>query len=183
VATILSAQCTDERVNAVTPALFSAAPDPSAMAALGPEGIEPLIRTCGLFRNKAKNIHRTSQALVRDHEGEVPGDRAALVSLPGVGRKTANVVLANAFGEDAIAVDTHVFRVSRRLGLATGSTPAKVERELMEILPKDRWAPTHHRLILHGRALCTARNPRCGECPLSAWCDWYRAEAASSGAG
>lgn len=178
-ATILSAQSTDVRVNAVTPALFQDYPDAASLAAARPESIEPYIRTCGLFRSKARNLVAASRLLVEEHGGQVPAAREALIRLPGVGRKTANVVFASAFGGDAIAVDTHVFRVSRRLGLAHGSTPAAVEEELMEVLPRASWSATHHRLILHGRQICVARRPRCEECPLTRWCDYYKAARAA----
>lgn len=174
-ATILSAQCTDERVNAVTPALFADHPDPASFRELPREDLETYIRTCGLFRNKARNILATARMLGAEFDDEIPDSREDLMRLPGVGRKTANVVLANVHAADTIAVDTHVFRVSRRLGLARGDTPHKVEEELMEALPREAWAPTHHRLIFHGRQVCKAIGPRCEACPLSAWCDWYRA--------
>ena len=135
--------------------------------------LEAYIRSCGLFRNKARNILAATRALVEEHRGAVPDSRETLMALPGVGRKTANVVLANVHSRQAIAVDTHVFRVSRRLGLARGGTPHRVERELMEVLPEGEWAATHHRLIAHGRATCKARTPLCGQCPLTRWCDWY----------
>lgn len=178
-ATILSAQCTDVRVNAVTPALFRDHPDAASLAAARPESIEPYIRTCGLFRSKARNLVAASRRLVAEHDGQVPEDREALTRLPGVGRKTANVVFASAFGGDAIAVDTHVLRVSRRLGLAHGSTPRAVEEELMAVLPRPAWSPTHHRLILHGRRVCVARRPRCETCSLTRWCDYYRTARAA----
>ena len=174
VATILSAQCTDERVNAVTPDLFADHPDPASFRDMTREELEEYIRTCGLFRSKAKNILATARMLGEEYDDEVPDSREALMRLPGVGRKTANVVLANVHSADTIAVDTHVFRVSRRLGLARGDTPRKVEEDLMQALPREAWAPTHHRLILHGRQVCKARNPRCEQCPLSEWCEWYR---------
>lgn len=173
VATILSAQCTDDRVNQVTAELFREHGDPQAILELSQEDLEEYIRSCGLYRNKAKNIRAASRRLVEEYDGRVPDDRDELMTLPGVGRKTANVVLANVHRVQTIAVDTHVFRVSRRLGLARGRTPLKVERELMKTLPRDTWAATHHRLILHGRAICKARRPACGECPLTRWCDWY----------
>ena len=177
VATILSAQCTDERVNQVTAELFRDHGDPDSILELSREELESYIRSCGLYRNKAKNILAASRRLVDVHGGRVPDDRDELMSLPGVGRKTANVVLANVHGVQTIAVDTHVFRVSRRLGLAHGRTPLEVEQELMETLPRAAWAGTHHRLILHGRAICHARRPACGECPLTRWCDWYAENA------
>ncbi|CAN5356970.1 endonuclease III [soil metagenome] len=178
VATILSAQCTDARVNAVTPTLFRDHPDAASFAEMDPSELEPYIRACGLFRAKSRNILSASRRLMEQHGGEVPATRAQLLTLPGVGRKTANVVLANAFGRAAIAVDTHVFRVSRRLGLAHGETPREVEEELMAVLPREAWAPTHHRFILHGRRLCKAPRPLCAECPLTRWCDFYREKVA-----
>jgi endonuclease-3 len=173
VATILSAQCTDERVNRVTAELFREHGDPRSVLNLSPTELESRIRSCGLYRNKARNILAATRRLVDEFGGRVPADRDALMSLPGVGRKTANVVLANVHQVQAIAVDTHVFRVSRRLGLAAAETPLEVERELMAVLPRESWAATHHRLILHGRAICRARSPLCEECPLTRWCDWY----------
>jgi len=151
------------------------------MLALSQEELESYIRPCGLHRNKARNILAASRRLGEEHGGRVPDDRDALMSLPGVGRKTANVVLANVHRVQAIAVDTHVFRVSRRLGLTHGGTPLAVERDLMETLPADAWAATHHRLIQHGRAICRARRPLCEECPLTRWCDWYADNAGKAG--
>jgi endonuclease-3 len=174
VATILSAQCTDVRVNAVTPELFAAHPDAEAIASMSQEDLERAIKTCGLYRGKARNILAAARTIASEHGGEVPASREALERLPGVGRKTANVVLSNVFDEPAIAVDTHVFRVSRRLGLARGDTPREVEEELMATLPRESWTSAHHRLILHGRRVCQARRPRCEECPLTRWCDWYQ---------
>ncbi|MBW3661132.1 MAG: endonuclease III [Gemmatimonadetes bacterium] len=174
VATILSAQCTDARVNTVTPDLFADHPDPPSFREMSQEELEAYIRTCGLYRNKAKNILATARMLGAEFGDEVPDSREALMRLPGVGRKTANVVLAHVHSADAIAVDTHVFRVSRRLGLARGDTPRRVEEELMQALPRETWARTHHRLIFHGRRICKAVKPRCEACPVSAWCDWYR---------
>ena len=178
IATILSAQCTDARVNAVTPALFRDHPGPASYLNLEQSELEDYIRTCGLYRGKARNILAAARRLVDEFGGEVPATREELLRLPGVGRKTANVVLANAFGADAIAVDTHVFRVSRRLGLAAGSTPREVEQELMEILPRRSWSVAHHRLILHGRKICKAPRPLCRECPLTRWCTYYRERVA-----
>ena len=143
------------------------------MLLLSQAELESYIRSCGLFRHKSRNILAATRALVEDHRGRVPDRREVLMELPGVGRKTANVVLANVHATQAIAVDTHVFRVSRRLGLARGSTPERVEQELMEALPEAEWAATHNRLIAHGRAICKARVPLCAECPLTRWCDWY----------
>ncbi|MBR6767106.1 MAG: endonuclease III [Clostridia bacterium] len=167
IATILSAQCTDKRVNMVTAKLFPRYPDAFAMAKLEPEQLEPLIRECGLYRNKAKNIVAACRALVEKYDGQVPSTREELMQLPGVGQKTAGVVLLAAFGEDQIPVDTHVFRVSRRIGLADGNTPEKVEKQLREILPRDIWSFGHHLIIWHGRRVCAARNPACDRCPLA----------------
>jgi len=179
VATILSAQCTDKRVNLVTPALFKKAPTAEKLAALGLKNIESLIKTCGLYQNKAKNLLAMSRILLEKYQGEVPRDMESLISLPGVGRKTANVVLSNAFQIPAIAVDTHVFRVSQRLGLAKGKTPEQIERQLMEVLPKKDWSEAHHLLIHHGRNLCRARNPLCEPCPLQRECLYFRENAKS----
>lgn len=172
VAVILSAQATDAGVNKATPALFAAAPTPAAMAALGEEGVRRFIRTIGLFNTKAANIVKTCERLVARHGGEVPRDREALEALPGVGRKTANVVLNCAFGEPTIAVDTHIYRVANRTGLAAGRTPLAVEQALLKRVPEEFRLHAHHWLILHGRYVCTARKPRCGECPLADLCRW-----------
>ncbi len=172
IATILSAQCTDARVNKVTPALFTAAPDAKSMYALGEKKLAQLISSCGLYQSKAKNILATCLLLTKHHHGTVPRDRASLENLPGVGRKTANVVLSNAFGIPALAVDTHVFRISQRLGLAQAKTPEQVERQLMEVIPQSEWIDAHHRMILHGRSLCSARRPDCPNCPLKRWCSF-----------
>lgn len=167
VATILSAQCTDKRVNMVTARLFPKYPDAFAMAKLEPEELEPMIRECGLYHNKAKNIVAASRALVEQYGGQVPDTREQLMKLPGVGQKTAGVVLLAAFGDAQIPVDTHVFRVSRRIGLADANTPEKVETQLRAILSRDIWSFGHHLLIWHGRRVCAARNPACEKCPLS----------------
>lgn len=172
VAVILSAQCTDVKVNLVTPALFAAYPNAAALAKAEPEEVEPYIRTCGLFHNKAKNLVLTARALVEHYGGEVPADHALLTQLPGVGRKTANVVMSCAFGADAIAVDTHVFRVSNRLGLADASDVVKTENQLMEHIPREQWSRAHHWLIFHGRRVCASRKPDCDQCTLRAWCDY-----------
>ncbi len=166
VATMLSAQCTDRRVNMITPRLFGRYPDAAQLSAAPVESVEELIRDCGLFHTKARNIVKTAQILVEQWAGAVPEDRERLMTLPGVGRKTANVVVANAFGQDAIAVDTHVFRVAHRLGWAKAKDPDGTEEELMRIIPKRKWSQAHHWLILHGRRVCVARNPLCGECAL-----------------
>ena len=167
VATILSAQCTDRRVNQVTAKLFPLYPDAFAMAKLEPEQLEPLIRECGLYHNKAKNIVAASRAIVEKYAGQVPSTREELMKLPGVGQKTAGVVLLAAFGDAQIPVDTHVFRVSRRIGLADATTPERVEKQLREILPRDIWSCAHHLLIWHGRRVCAARRPACETCPLA----------------
>lgn len=167
IATILSAQCTDKRVNLVTERLFPQYPDALAMSRLTPEELEPMIRECGLYHNKAKNIIAASRALVEQYGGEVPNTREALMKLPGVGQKTAGVVLLAAFGGDEIPVDTHVFRVSRRIGLADAETPVKVEAQLREILPRDIWSFAHHLIIWHGRRVCAARHPACDRCSLA----------------
>lgn len=167
IATILSAQCTDQRVNQITRRLFAEAASPQAMAALGVEGVRELIHGCGLHNNKAANIVATCRQLVEKHQGEVPSSREELEALPGVGRKTANVVLSNAFGLPAIAVDTHVFRVANRMGLSAASTPEKTEEQLMQAIPQERWSHSHHLLIFHGRNLCKARKPQCDQCPLA----------------
>lgn len=174
IAVILSAQCTDERVNIITARLFPAYGSPDKLLALGQEGLEDKIRDCGLFRSKARNILAACAILCREYGGDVPRDFAALTALPGVGRKTANVVLSQLFQVPAIAVDTHVFRVSNRLGLASGSTPLAVEQGLMKAIHRDKWAEAHHWLIWHGRKVCKARNPACGICPLADLCPEHR---------
>ncbi len=170
IAVILSAQCTDKRVNLVTPALFRRYPTAGELAKATTEEVEPFIKTCGLFRSKAKNVVRCAHDLVTLHGGEIPNNRKALEALAGVGRKTANVVLANAFGEDAIAVDTHVHRLAHRLGFSRAKSPTAVEHDLMAILPQDRWMKAHHTLIWHGRRCCDARKPACGRCPVAELC-------------
>ncbi len=170
VATILSAQCTDARVNKVTARLFAKANTPQGILALGREELESIIQECGLFRSKAGYILGACQILVDEYEGKVPADLENLMRLPGVGRKTASVILANAFGKPAMPVDTHVFRVSNRLGLARGKTPKEVEEGLKRLLPEQEWNQAHHLLIRHGRAVCKARNPQCQICPLKDLC-------------
>ena len=170
VAVVLSAQATDKSVNRTTKDLFSVADTPKEMLALGEEGVARRIQTIGLWRNKARNVTALSKALLAEHEGEVPHDRRALEALPGVGRKTANVVLAEAFGEATIAVDTHVFRVANRTGLAHGKTPAEVEAGLMRITPPEYLRGAHHWLILHGRYVCLARRPDCAACIIRDLC-------------
>lgn len=178
VATILSAQSTDVRVNMVTERLFKKYNTPEDFAALSPATVAEEIKELGLYRNKSKNIVAAAQQIIEKHDGKVPSTREELEQLPGVGRKTANVVLSTAFGIPAIAVDTHVFRVARRLGLASGSTPLAVERELMDCVPKDEWSVTHHRLIFHGRRVCEARSPRCEMCPLKPYCAYAKEASA-----
>ncbi len=170
VAVVLSAQATDVSVNKATPALFAAAPTPQAMAALGEDGIAPHIRTIGLYRTKAKHLAALGRLLVEQHGGLVPNRREALEALPGVGRKTANVVLNVAFGQATLAVDTHIFRVANRLGLARGKTPLEVESKLMKVVPSAYLRDAHHWLILHGRYVCKARKPECWRCDLADLC-------------
>jgi endonuclease III len=171
VATILSAQCTDVRVNMVTPALFRRWPTAAEMARAPIKSLEKAIQSTGFFRNKAKNIKAASQALVEQHGGEVPRDMQAMVALPGVGRKTANVVLGTAYGmATGIVVDTHVTRVSRRLGLTTHTDPVKIEHDLVQVVPKKEWVDFAHRMIHHGRQICAARKPKCPECSMNSFC-------------
>jgi endonuclease-3 len=172
VAVILSAQTTDVAVNKATAALFSHAPTPSAMLELGEEGLRSHIRTIGLFNAKARNVIATSRILVDQHAGQVPDDRAALEALPGVGRKTANVVLNTAFGQSTIAVDTHIFRVANRTGLGPGRTVREVEDRLVKVVPEPFLRHAHHWLLLHGRYVCTARRPRCGSCEIEDLCGY-----------
>jgi endonuclease-3 len=172
VATILAAQCTDERVNQVTPTLFARYPTAADYARARPAALEAQIRPTGFFRAKARAIIAMAKALVAEHGGEVPRSREALVKLPGVGLKTANVVLGNAFGQDAIAVDTHVFRVSQRLGLARATDPDRVHDQLTEVLPRGKWTRTCHLFQAHGRRTCVARAPRCPVCPVRDLCPW-----------
>jgi endonuclease-3 len=172
VAVVLSAQATDRSVNMATARLFPIANTPAAMVELGVDGLIPYLQAIGLFRNKAKNVVALSELLLRDHGGAVPAEREALEALPGVGRKTANVVLNVAFGMPTIAVDTHVFRVSNRTGLAPGSSPEAVERKLMKFVPEEFRQHAHHWLILHGRYTCLARKPRCGDCCIRDLCEF-----------
>ena len=170
IAVILSAQATDVGVNKATARLFPVANTPRKILALGLDGLKQHIRTIGLYNAKAENIIRTCRILVDEHDGEVPRDRAALEALPGVGRKTANVVLNTAFGEPTIAVDTHIFRVANRTGLAPGKTPLAVEKKLLEVVPQEFLKDAHHWLILHGRYTCKARKPNCPECIVRDLC-------------
>ena len=172
IAVILSAQATDVGVNKATRNLFPVAPTPEAMLDLGLEGLKSHIKTIGLFNTKAENVMKTCRLLVEQHGGKVPADRAALEALPGVGRKTANVVLNTAFGQPTMAVDTHIFRVSNRTGLAPGKTVLEVEKKLLKNVPKEFLLDAHHWLILHGRYICIARKPRCMACAVSEVCDY-----------
>ena len=169
-AVLLSAQATDVSVNKATRRLFRVANTPQKMLALGAPGVESYIKTIGLFHSKAKHLLQTCQMLVEQHGGQVPRDREALQALPGVGRKTANVVLNSAFGEPTMAVDTHIFRIGNRTGLAPGKTPLEVERKLLQRVPSAYLVDAHHWLILHGRYVCQARKPLCGQCAVSAQC-------------
>jgi len=171
VATILSAQCTDERVNMVTPELFRRFPDAHSLAEAPLDELEEVIHSTGFFRNKAKNLVGMARGVLEDHGGELPRTLAELTSLPGIGRKTGNVILGNAFGiDEGVVVDTHVKRLSARMGFTRESTPEKVERDLMEVFPQERWTLLSHLLIFHGRGSCPARKPRCEECVLAHLC-------------
>ena len=172
IAVILSAQATDKGVNLATAKLFPVANTPQAILALGIEGLESYIKTIGLYRGKAKNIMATCRILVDEHGGEVPATREALERLPGVGRKTANVILNTAFGQPTIAVDTHIFRLGNRIGLAPGKTPLEVELKLMKTVPPAYLHDAHHLLILHGRYVCVARVPKCGQCVINDLCEY-----------
>ena len=176
IAVILSAQATDISVNKATNKLYPVANTPESILALGVSGLKPYIRTIGLFNSKAENIIKTCRLLVEQHDSEVPHTRPELEALPGVGRKTANVVLNTAFGEPTIAVDTHIFRVSNRTGIAKGKTPLEVERRLVRMTPDEFKKDAHHWLILHGRYVCKARKPMCGECPIVEWCEFTKKE-------
>ena len=176
VAVILSAQATDISVNKATDKLYPVARTPESILALGVSGLKPYIRTIGLFNSKAENIIKTCRLLIEKHGSEVPRTRAELEALPGVGRKTANVVLNTAFGEPTIAVDTHIFRVSNRTGLAKGKTPLEVEKRLVRLTPEEFKKDAHHWLILHGRYVCKARKPMCGKCPIIEWCEYSKKE-------
>lgn len=172
VAVLLSAQATDVGVNKATRKLFPVANTPQAILALGPAGLEQYIKTIGLYRMKGKHLLETCRILVEQHGGEVPRSREALEALPGVGRKTANVVLNVAFGEETMAVDTHIFRVSNRTGLAPGKNPLEVEQKLLKRIPQEFMVDAHHWLILHGRYVCVARTPKCWQCAVATYCDY-----------
>jgi endonuclease-3 len=181
-ATILSAQCTDERVNQVTPALFRRYPDAKKMARAKPLDLEAIIRPTGFFRAKSKSLLGCATALALRHGGEVPRTMEEMTALPGVGRKTASVVLGHAYDiAEGIAVDTHVLRVTNRLGIAKAEDPIEVERQLMKIIPRERWTRTTDLLLFHGRKICIARRPRCGECPVFALCRWPHRQAYALG--
>lgn len=174
IAVILSAQATDVSVNKATKILFPIANTPEKIVTLGVDGLKKYIRTIGLYNSKAKHIIQTCNILVTKFASVVPDNRCDLEHLPGVGRKTANVILNTAFGESTIAVDTHIFRVANRIGLAQGKTPLIVEKQLLNIIPKKYLKDAHHWLVLHGRYICTARNPKCEGCPINRWCEYYR---------
>ena len=171
---ILSAQCTDKQVNKVTPALFAAYPDAKSISEAPIEKIEELIHSTGFYKNKAKNIKSMAYALVKDHNGQVPDNMDELVKLPGVGRKTANVVLGNAFHVPGMVVDTHVKRITNRYGLTKNSDPEKIEQDLMKIFPKERWTELSHQLVLFGRYFCEAKKPKCSECKIISYCPAYK---------
>ncbi|MTI67094.1 MAG: endonuclease III [Firmicutes bacterium] len=174
IATILSAQCTDVRVNKITKKLFKNYNEPKKFLSMKRKELEDIIRSCGFYKNKSKNILKTCEILVNEYDSKVPDTRKELIKLPGVGRKTANVVISNAFNKDAIAVDTHVFRVSNRIGLANSKNVEDTERDLMKNIPKIDWSDAHHWLIFHGRRVCKARKPKCEECPLTELCIFYK---------
>jgi endonuclease-3 len=176
IAVILSAQATDKGVNIATAKLFPVANTPQAILALGVEGLEQYIKTIGLYRSKAKNVIATCRILVEQYGGEVPDNREALESLPGVGRKTANVILNTAFGHPTIAVDTHIFRLGNRIGLAPGKTPLEVEQKLVKTTPREYLHDAHHLLILHGRYICVARKPKCSDCVIHDLCEYKAKE-------
>lgn len=173
VSTILSAQCTDERVNKVTENLYRKYNSPKKMVTLNESELGEKIRSCGLYRNKSKNILEASNTILLRHNGQVPDTMEELIKLPGVGRKTANVVLSNAFGVPAIAVDTHVFRVSNRIGIGKGKNVNEVEKELMKNIPREIWSDAHHYIIWHGRKICKARKPQCEICPVQMYCEYF----------
>lgn len=172
VAVILSAQATDTSVNKATANLFKVANTPEKMVALGLQNLKQYVKTIGLYNSKAKHVLATAQLLIQEFNSQVPADRESLQKLPGVGRKTANVILNTCFGEPTIAVDTHIFRVAQRIGLAQGKTPLEIEKQLLQKIPPEFLHDAHHWLILHGRYICTARKPRCPVCPINEWCEY-----------
>ncbi|GAA0117514.1 endonuclease III [Clostridium senegalense] len=177
ISTILSAQCTDERVNIVTKELYKNYNTPEAILELTEEELGEKIRSCGFYRNKSKNIIGCCKMLIEKYDGKVPSEMEELIELPGVGRKTANVVMSNAYGKPAIAVDTHVFRLSNRIGIAKGKNVEEVEEKLMKNIPKDMWSDAHHYLIWHGRKICNARKPKCETCPIIQYCEYYNGKS------
>lgn len=177
ISTILSAQSTDKQVNKITQRLFELFPTPAHFARMQPQELEPYIKSCGVYRNKAKNIVHTCRQLLERFDGQVPSTREELVSLPGVGRKTANVVLSNAYGQDTIAVDTHVFRVSNRIGLTTAKDPLQTELQLIDVIPPGKRSAAHFWLIWHGRRICSARNPKCTQCAVRAYCRYIQVDS------
>ncbi|MEE3383073.1 MAG: endonuclease III [Anaerovoracaceae bacterium] len=177
ISVVLSAQTTDKSVNKVTPLLFSKYPDPVSLASADETDVQEIIRTIGMYRTKAKNIIALSGKLALEFNGQVPGTMEELMSLPGVGRKTSNVVLAEGFGEQRIAVDTHVFRVSNRIGLAHEKDVLSTEEALMKAIPYDRWTEAHHLLIFHGRRICSSQRPKCDTCPINEYCNWFKHNA------
>jgi endonuclease-3 len=177
ISVVLSAQTTDKSVNKVTPLLFSRYPDPVSLASADETDVQEIIRTIGMYRTKAKNIIALSGKLALEFNGQVPGTMEELMSLPGVGRKTSNVVLAEGFGEQRIAVDTHVFRVSNRIGLAHEKDVLSTEEALMKAIPSDRWTEAHHLLIFHGRRICSSQRPKCDTCPINEYCNWFKHNA------
>lgn len=176
IAVRLSAQCTDARVNLVTPALFARFPTLESFAQASPEEVEPYVRSCGFYKHKARDIVLACQMLLRDYGGKVPDSMEALLRIPGVGRKTANLLLGDIYGQPAVVCDTHCIRISNRLGLAHGKEPEKVEQQLRAILPPEESSNFCHRIVLFGREICTARNPACGKCPLRPFCTEFRGE-------
>lgn len=177
ISVVLSAQTTDKSVNKVTPLLFSKYPDPVSLASADETDVQEIIRTIGMYRTKAKNIIALSGKLALEFNGQVPGTMEELMSLPGVGRKTSNVVLAEGFGEQRIAVDTHVFRVSNRIGLAHEKDVLSTEEALMKAIPSNRWTEAHHLLIFHGRRICSSQRPKCDTCPINEYCNWFKHNA------
>ena len=174
VATVLSAQTTDQQVNRITSELFKAAPDIYTLSELEPVQLERYVKSCGLYRQKSRSLIAAARIIVEEHNGKIPESFDQLVRLPGVGRKTANVIISSAFGQPALAVDTHVFRVSRRLGLADETTVELVEEQLKKVIPREHWSDSHHRLIAHGRTTCHARKPNCKACFLTGLCPYYK---------
>ena len=177
ISVVLSAQTTDKSVNKVTPLLFSKYPDPVSLASADETDVQEIIRTIGMYRTKAKNIIALSGKLALEFNGQVPSPMEELMSLPGVGRKTSNVVLAEGFGEQRIAVDTHVFRVSNRIGLAHEKDVLSTEEALMKAIPSERWTEAHHLLIFHGRRICSSQRPKCDTCPINEYCNWFKHNA------